>query len=106
MPYAYGMSTKIVTALAFGKPVLTTPEGAGSISRHYRQLVVSPLDGFAARAVELLATGPAVDAAEFPALCREFAWPRLIERLYRRIEETCRRDDRPLQSREARGEHP
>jgi glycosyltransferase involved in cell wall biosynthesis len=106
MPYAYGMSTKIVSALAFGKPVLTTPEGAGSISRHYRQLVVSPLDGFAARAVELLATGPAVDAAEFPALCREFAWPRLIERLHRRIEETCRRDDRPLQSREARGEHP
>jgi len=100
------MSTKIVSALAFGKPVLTTPEGAGSISRRYRQLVVSPLDGFAAKTVEMLATAPAVDAAEYPALCREFAWPRLIERLHRRIEETCRRDDRPLQSCEARGDRP
>ena len=89
MPFAHGMTTKIVLALAFGKTVLTTPEGVGAIPRKYRQLVVAPLDMFASKIVELLAARRAVDAGEFPALCDEFAWLNLIARLYRRIEECC-----------------
>lgn len=92
MPFGFGMSTKIVSAMAFGKTVLTTPQGAGAIPRRYRQLVVSPLDGFASRIVELLATRPPVDVEEFAAVCNEFAWPRLTARLYRRIEECCSPD--------------
>jgi glycosyltransferase involved in cell wall biosynthesis len=89
MPFAHGMATKIVTALAFGKTVLATPEGAGAISRRYRQLVVARLDAFAATILDLLATRPAVDRGEFTALCEEFAWSSLIARLHRRIEECC-----------------
>ena len=89
MAFAHGMATKIVTALAFGKTVLATPEGAGAISRKYRQLVVAPLDAFPAKIVELLATRPPVDRGQFTLLCEEFAWPSLISRLHRRIEECC-----------------
>jgi hypothetical protein len=89
MPFAHGMTTKIVVALAFGKTVLTTPEGLGTISRKYRQVVVAPLNAFARKIVELLPTCPPVDASEFSALCNDFAWPNLIDRLYRRIEERC-----------------
>ena len=93
MPFGTGMSTKIVTALAFGKTVLTTPEGAGAIPQRHRQMVVSPLAGFAGRIVELLATRPAVDAAEFPAVCEDFAWANLTARLHRRIEACCAPDN-------------
>ena len=89
MAFAHGMATKIVTALAFGKTILSTPEGAGTISRKYRQLVVAPLEAFPARIVELLATRPAIDRGQFTALCEEFSWPSLIARLHHRIEECC-----------------
>ena len=89
MAFAHGMATKIVTSLAFGKTVLATPEGAGAISRKYRQLVVTPLDAFPAKIVALLATRPSVDRGQFTLLCEEFAWPSLIARLHRRIEECC-----------------
>jgi hypothetical protein len=89
MPFGFGMSTKIVSALAFGKTVLTTPQGAGAISRKYRQLVVSPLDGFAGRIIDLLAMRPPVDAQDFASVCDEFSWPSITARLYRRIEECC-----------------
>jgi Glycosyl transferases group 1/Glycosyltransferase Family 4 len=97
MPFAHGMTTKIVLALAFGKTVLTTPEGVGAIPRKYRQLVVAPLDAFPCKILELLATCPPVDATEFATLCNDFAWPNLIARLYRRIEECCARPN-PVQS--------
>jgi glycosyltransferase involved in cell wall biosynthesis len=96
MPFAHGMATKIVLALAFGKPVLTTPEGVGSIPRKYRQLVVTPLAMFPSKIVELLAACRSVDTSEFAALCDDFAWPQLIARLHRRIEE-C--GDRPKVAR-------
>jgi hypothetical protein len=89
MPFAHGMATKIVTALAFGKTVVATPEGASAISRKYRQLVVAPVDAFPARIVELLTTRPPVDRGQFTALCEEFAWSSLIARLYHRMEESC-----------------
>jgi hypothetical protein len=89
MPFAHGMATKIVTALAFGKTVLATPEGASAISCKYRQLAVAPLEAFPGRILELLATRPTVDGGEFKALCEEFAWSKLIARLHRRIEESC-----------------
>jgi hypothetical protein len=92
MPFGTGMSTKIVSALAFGKTVLTTPAGAGAIPRRHRQMVVAPLADFAGRIVELLATRPAVDVEEFPAVCDDFAWANLTTRLHRRIEACCAAD--------------
>jgi hypothetical protein len=98
MPFGFGMSTKIVSALAFGKTVLTTPEGAGAIPRTYRQMVVAPLEEFPGRIVELLATRPAVDPGESAAVCDAFAWPNLMTRLHRRIEECCASDRVPVVS--------
>jgi glycosyltransferase involved in cell wall biosynthesis len=89
MLFAQGMATKIILALAFGKTVLTTPEGVGAISRKYRQLVVAPLASFPAKTVQLLGTRPAVDSRQFSDLCAEFAWPNLIGRLHQRIEQCC-----------------
>jgi hypothetical protein len=83
------MATKIITAMAFGKTILATPEGAGAISRKYRQLVVAPHESFPAKIVELLATRPSVDPGQFTALCEEFSWSSLIARLHRRIEDCC-----------------
>jgi polysaccharide biosynthesis protein PslH len=102
MVFAHGMATKIISALAYGKTVLATPEGAGSIRRS-RQLVVSSLNSFPQQVVALLATSPPVQTGEFPALCREFGWPSLIDRLHRRIEEMCSRDNRWADRRPALG---
>jgi glycosyltransferase involved in cell wall biosynthesis len=93
MPIAHGMSTKIVTALAFGKPVLTTPEGLGAIPRRFKQLSVAPLDEFAPAIIELLATCSAVDASEFAVLCDTFAWSTFGTRLAQRIEQCCARPE-------------
>jgi Glycosyl transferases group 1/Glycosyltransferase Family 4 len=87
MPFAHGMATKIVLALAFGKTVLATPQAVGAISQKYRQLVVSPLAAFPSSIVQLLAHRPSVDATQFAALCEEFAWQNSIARLHRRMEE-------------------
>jgi hypothetical protein len=93
MPFAQGMATKIVSALAFGKTVLSTPEAASGITRKYRQLEVAPLDAFPRSIVELLQSRPAVDTREFRALCEEFAWSNLMARLYARIEACCARSN-------------
>jgi polysaccharide biosynthesis protein PslH len=87
MPFAHGMATKIVLALAFGKTVLATPEAVGAISRKYRQLVVSQLEAFPSTIVQLLSRRPSVDATQFAALCEEFAWQNSIARLHRRMEQ-------------------
>jgi glycosyltransferase involved in cell wall biosynthesis len=102
MPFGFGMSTKIVSALAFGKTVLATPQGAGAIPRRYRRLVVAPVEAFPDKIVELLATGPAVETDGFSDLCQDFAWPNLMARLYQRIEKGCSRSD--LVNKEGSGE--
>jgi len=89
MSFAHGMATKIVSALAFGKTVLATPEGAAGIIGSYRQLEVAPLGAFPAKIAELLTARPAVDPSDFPTLREEFAWPNLMARLYERIEASC-----------------
>jgi hypothetical protein len=83
------MATKIIHALAFGKTVVSTPEAASAIPQHYRQLVVVPMDAFAATIVELLSGSAPMDADAFEDLCNLYAWPRLIARLYQRIEQSC-----------------
>lgn len=99
MTVAHGMATKIISALAFGKTVLATAEGIGAISRKYPQIVVSPLEAFPRRILELLDRRPAVDAAGFADLCEEFAWQNLIARLHRRIEECCASPNRARRPR-------
>lgn len=102
MPFGFGMSTKIVSALAFGKTVLATPQGAGAIPRRYRRLVVAPVEAFPDKIIELLTNGSAVETDGFSDLCQDFAWPNLMARLYQRIEKGCSRSD--LVNKEGSGE--
>jgi hypothetical protein len=89
MPFAFGMTTKVIHALAFGKTVISTPEGASAMRRKYRQLVVVPLEAFASTILELLAGGVPMDACEFDDLCRHYAWPALMAELHHSIEQCC-----------------
>jgi hypothetical protein len=86
MPYGAGMATKVVQGLAFGKIVLTTEGGAGSIPRRYRQMVVATLDQFPAEIVRCLAASESADSGDFAALRAEFGWPDLMARLQQRLE--------------------
>jgi hypothetical protein len=89
MPFAHGISTKVVLGLAFGKTVLTTPQVAKGMPRPYQQLFTASLDEFADKIVALLNTRPAVDASEFEQLQHDFAWPNLLMQLHRKIEVAC-----------------
>jgi hypothetical protein len=87
MPFAHGISTKVILGLAFGKIVLTTPQVAAIMPQLYQNLHSAPLEDFAERITELLTTASAstLSAGEFKTLCQDFAWPDLIKRLHRRI---------------------
>jgi len=86
MPFAQGMSSKIVLALAYGKSVLATAEAVAGFRHTYRQLSIQPVEKFAEKIVQLLGQDLSVDTGEFSMLCDEFAWPNLLARLYSRIE--------------------
>jgi len=86
MPYGAGMATKVVQGLAFGKTVLATEGGAGSIPRRFRQMVVAPLDQFPAEIVRWLAASESADSGDFAGLRAEFGWPDLMARLQLRLE--------------------
>jgi hypothetical protein len=86
MPYAHGISTKVVTGLAFGKTVLTTPAVAQGMPNSYQQLHVAPLQDFAQQIIELLKKDPIVNRHEFTTLKQDFAWPDLLNQLHQKIE--------------------
>ena len=65
MPFGFGMSTKIVSALAFGKTVLATPQGAGAIPRKYRQLVVVAARRVCQKNCRIAGDATPVDAGRF-----------------------------------------
>jgi hypothetical protein len=89
MPYAHGISTKVVTGLAFGKIVLTTPAVAAGMPNTYQQLYIASLENFADKVIELLKMDPSVSQCEFAMLKQDFAWPDLLTRLQQKIEVSC-----------------
>jgi len=106
MPYGAGMATKVVQGLAFGKIVLATEGGAGSIPRRFRQLVVKPLDQFPGEILRCLATSRSVDDGDFTALRAEFGWPDLMARLQDRLSSVLPQDSMSQQSTVREGVHP
>ncbi len=89
MLFGHGMSTKIVTALAFGKTVLASPQAIGAIATKYDRLHVAALDEFATTMIDLLSRRTPHDAQDFEDLCTDYGWPRLCHTLYERIEQCC-----------------
>jgi polysaccharide biosynthesis protein PslH len=89
MPYAHGISTKVVSGLAFGKTVLTTPAVARGMPSTYQQLHAAPLEGFADKIIELLQQQPTLNTSEFTKLKQDFAWPDLLTQLHQKIEVSC-----------------
>ena len=79
------MPTKIIEALACGKPVVATPVGARSVPRYYKRLTVAGLDGFSSAVVRALKQNRPVDAVDFPALKRDFLWENRLGVLWNRM---------------------
>ena len=86
MPFGHGISTKVVMGLAYGKPVLTTPQVAGGMPRQYESLSVAEIDNFSDRLIDLLKNPMKFGEQDFSTLCKDLAWPDLMARLHRRIE--------------------
>ncbi|MFH1277613.1 MAG: glycosyltransferase family 4 protein [Candidatus Eisenbacteria bacterium] len=82
----WGAPTKIVEALASGKPVVSTPVGARSIERDFKHLRVCDLDEFPAAILDGLDRRPEADPAEFEKLKERYAWDRILAPLVERME--------------------
>lgn len=90
MTYAPGISTKVALGLAYGKTVVATPQTLKTLSKSYRQLHSATLEDFPDKVLELLTKPPKpITESEFLEICRDFAWPDLMERLYQKIEQRC-----------------
>ena len=80
------MPTKVIEALACGKPVIATKAGARSVPRHYQRLVVCEINGFAEAIVKTLKEDNPVDPCDFDALKQDFLWENRIAALQQRID--------------------
>jgi len=82
----WGMPTKIIEALACGKPIIATEPAARAIPKKYRTLKVVDIENFANAIVEALKASHPVDASDFELLKQEYTWAGALEKLAERIE--------------------
>jgi len=85
-----GSPTKIVEALACGKPVVSTPVGARTVERDYERLHVVPVEEFPARILEILRRDRPVDGADWERIRERYSWNVIVDRLADRVEELLR----------------
>jgi polysaccharide biosynthesis protein PslH len=82
-----GFPTKIVEALACGKPVVATPVGARGVAAGFRGLHVCPIEDFAEQIVTLLEEDEPVDGSDFERVRDTYEWSRVLAPLVRRMRE-------------------
>jgi glycosyltransferase involved in cell wall biosynthesis len=82
-----GFPTKIVEALACGRPVIATPVGARAIEPDYRMLEVCPLEEFPERIANALTERRTADPGDLERLRQRYSWSTNIGRLIERLKE-------------------
>jgi glycosyltransferase involved in cell wall biosynthesis len=87
----YGFPTKIVEALACGKPTVTTPVGGRALEKDYHILRFAEIPEFANAICNALAEGQPVTDVDHEKVRTRYAWSALVGRLSDWIE----RDARP-----------
>jgi glycosyltransferase involved in cell wall biosynthesis len=80
-----GFPTKIVEALACGKPTIATETGARAVEGTYESLIVCALDEFPDRICRVLDAGQPVRRNDAQQLKERYSWPGNIQRLANRL---------------------
>ncbi|MDY7023931.1 MAG: glycosyltransferase family 4 protein, partial [Cyanobacteriota bacterium] len=83
-----GFPTKIVEALACGKPTIATPIGARTVDKSYQLLQVCELPQFADKICEVLRMNRPVNSSEFDRLQEQYSWEKNIKVLIDKIKKT------------------
>ena len=83
----WGMPTKIIEALACGKPIIATKAAARAVPRKYKRLKIVDIENFANAIVDALKKDNPVDASDFELLKSEFTWACAIDKLTKRVEQ-------------------
>ncbi len=91
MLQGYGFPTKIVEALACGKPTITTPVGGRALEQDYRILKFAEIPTFAAEINHALAEGQPVSDVDHEKIRTRYAWNAIVGRLSDWIENDARR---------------
>lgn len=87
----YGFPTKIVEALACGKPTVTTVVGGRALEKDYRILRFADIPVFAAEINNALAEGQPVTDVDHEKVRTRYAWNAIVGRLSDWIENDSRR---------------
>lgn len=82
-----GFPTKIVEALACGRPVIATPVGARAIERDYGTLEVCPIEAFAERIARALDERRTAAPEDLERLHQRYSWSANVGRLIERLQE-------------------
>jgi glycosyltransferase involved in cell wall biosynthesis len=90
MLQGYGFPTKIVEALACGKPTITTPVGGRALEKDYRILRFAEVPAFAAEINNALAEGQPVMDVDHEKVRTRYAWSAIVGRLSDWIERDAR----------------
>jgi len=78
----HGFPTKIIEALACGKPTVATPVGARGVPRTFGNLYVRPVEGFGETILQILNNGRAVDDDHCAEIRDQFGWDALVGKLH------------------------
>ena len=85
MQQGWGFPTKIIEALACGKPTIATPIGARSIERDYKLLQICELNQFAQKICQALKNCQSVATGDFEKLKNRYSWSINIQKLANKL---------------------
>lgn len=82
----WGMPTKVIEALACGKPVIATEVGARAVPRHYQRLKVCSIEEFPQAIIQTLRENRPVDPVDFEKLKADFLWSTRLAKMVEKLE--------------------